>query len=124
MRKATELFIYVRVGIGLVAGVLGLAVLRPNISDAQFHIWFSFIFMTALLLYILVKMYWSVRRVRKVWLLLGLFMTAHTTGYVMLLRHVSNWPGLWYVFTVPIEIMLFATIAWLWLKVNPPNVKL
>ena len=123
MRKAAELLVYVGVGIGLVAGVLGLAVLRPNISGAQFHVWFLFIVMTAFLLYALVKMYWSARRVRNVWPLLGLFMAAHTVGYVILLRHVSDWPGLWYVFTIPIEIMLFATIARLWLKVNPPNVK-
>ena len=81
--------------------------------------WTSFIFLTILFTAMLAKMYWPVRRVWRLWLLLAAFMAAHTAAYIVLLRHLPDWPALWYILTMPLEGMLFATIAWLWLKLNP-----
>lgn len=111
-----DLLISIVVGIGLVIVIIALAVYAPNLS----HAWFSFGFFTILLAAVLAKMYWSVRRIRKVWLLLTLFMAGHITAFIIFLEHHPDWPTFWYIPVCSIEVMLFAAIAWRWLKLNPP----
>jgi hypothetical protein len=113
MGKLRELGLYIIVAIGVIAGGLALAAFTS-------YEWYSFILFSALLAVVLAKMYWQARRVWRLWLLLALFMIAHTGVYVAVLQRVPNWPTISYVITGPLEIMLFATIAWFWLKVNPP----
>jgi hypothetical protein len=48
-------------------------------------------------------------------------MAIHTTAYVIFLSHVRQWPALWYLFTMPIEIMVFAVIVKVCLNVLPSN---
>lgn len=115
-----DILLYVAIGLGFLGGILWLAIGRPDVSFSQFHVWGSFLFFTMLLAIVLAKMYWPVRRVWRVWLLLAIFMAVHTLGYVVFLLRVHGLPGYWYWFTCPVEVVLFAAIAWRWLKVNPP----
>jgi uncharacterized transporter YbjL len=115
---------YVVIGIVLVAGIVALAALRPDISSDRFHTWFSFFFFTSILGLVLAKMYWPVRKSPKVWLLLAFFMLMHVVAYTFLLQSVRQWPSLLYLLTGPVEVMLFAAIAKILLDVLPPKVKL
>lgn len=114
------ILLYIAIGVGFVAGIIALAAYAPHIT----HAWFLFVGSTVLLAIILAKMYWSVRKSIKVWLLLALFLAVHCTCYVMVLRRVSDIPTFSYIFSIPIEVTVFAALAWLWLKVNPAKVKL
>ena len=115
-----NVLIYVVTGLGLLAVTLLLAAYAPNIT----HAWFSFGAFTILLVAVLARMYWPVRKSAKVWLLLAFFMVVHIVAYAFLLQRVPRWPSLLYVVTGPVEVMLFATIAKVWLDVLPPKVKL
>ena len=124
MSRVGGTFLYVVIGIVLVAGIVALAALRPDISYDRFHTWFSFAFFTAILGLVLAKMYWPVRKSAKVWLLLALFLAMHIVAYTFLLQRVRQWPSLLYLLTGPAEVMLFAAIAKILLDVLPPKVKL
>ncbi len=124
MNRAGGTFLYVVIGIVLVAGIVALAALRPDISYDQFHIWFSFALFTGILGLVLAKMYWPVRKSAKVWLLLAFFMVVRIVAYTFLLQRVRQWPSLLYLLTGPAEVMLFAAIAKILLDVLPPKVKL
>lgn len=116
IRKIRELLTYIVAGLAVVGGLLLLAGLP--------HVWYLFVCFSVLLVAALAKMYWSARRSLKVWLLLAAFMIVHCIFYVGILRHVENFPAFLYIITCPIEIMLFATIAKLWLNILPPTARL
>ncbi len=86
MTRLDGLVLYSVIGISLVAGIVALAALRPDISVEQFRVWFAFGFFTVVLGLVLAKMYWSVRNSAKVWLLLAVFMALHIAGYALLLQ--------------------------------------
>ncbi len=124
MNRVGGTLLYVLIGIALVGGIVALAALRPDISSDQFHTWFSFVFFTGILGLVLAKMYWSVRKSAKVWLLLASFMVVHIVAYTFLLQRVRQWPSLLYLLTGPAEVMLFAAIAKILIDVLPPKVNL
>ena len=115
-----DFFLYAAIGIGIVATVVLWASVGPDIS----HTWFSFLFFTGLLLAVLVKMYWPMRRNVKIWLLMLAFLTAHIGSYVLFLRRVHEWPAFWYLLAMPIEVMIFAAITHKFAHVLPTKVRL
>ncbi len=88
------------------------------------HTWFSFVFFTVLLAIVLIKLYWSARKSAKLWLLLAFAFLVHIVAYAAFLSHVQEWPALWYLLTMPVEVMVFAAIIYKCLKVLPAKVKL
>jgi uncharacterized transporter YbjL len=124
MNQVGGTLLYVLIGTVFVCGIVALAALRPDISSDQFHTWFSFVFFTSILGGVLGKMYWSVRKTAKVWLLLSSFMVVHIVAYTFLLQRVRQWPSPLYLLTGPAEVMLFAAIAKMLLDVVPTKVNL
>ena len=118
------LVLYLVIGISLVAGIVALAALRPDISVEQFRVWFAFGYFTVVLGLVLAKMYWSVRKSTKAWLLFAVFMALHIAGYALLLQRGMRWPAIFYVVTGPFEVMLFAALAKVVLDLLPPKVNL
>jgi len=117
-----DLIIYIAIGASVPAAMMAWVYLVPQ--RFWVHVartWFAFIFFTVFLGIFLVKLYWPHRKMAKLWLLLGLLMAIHTAAYIIFLRHVHQWPALWYVFTMPIEGMLFALIVKICLNVLPSN---
>jgi len=112
--------LYVVIGIAVVAGILALAAYAPNIT----HAWFSFVGFTSVLAIVLARMYWSARKSAKVWLFLAVFMVIHSGGYVILLRQGADWSGLWYVLTMPIEVMIVIAAIKICLNVMPRKARL
>lgn len=115
-----SLLLYVGIAVGLVAGILILAVYAPNVTHAQF----VFVFMTLILETILVRMYWPFRKSGKVWLVLGILLLIHIGAYVVVLRRVADVPILSYFLTIPAEIMIANLITKTWFNVLPTKVKL
>jgi hypothetical protein len=115
-----SLLLYVGIALGVVAGILVLAVYTPNVTHAQF----GFVFMTLILETILVRAYWPFRKSGKVWLVLGILLLIHIGAYVAVLRHVEDIPILSYFLTIPAEVMITAAITKIWLNVLPTKVKL
>ena len=68
-----DALLYVGIAVGIVAGILILAVYAPHLTHAQF----VFIFMTLFLETILVRMYWRFRRSGRVWLVLAALLVIH-----------------------------------------------
>jgi hypothetical protein len=114
-----NLLLYIVIGVGIVGGIITLAIYAPKIG----HAWFSFVGFTILLVGILVKLYWTARKDLRIWMLLLAFLAIHCGFYTVLLRHSSDWPAFWYVLTGPIEVMVFATIAKIGLNILPRRVR-
>jgi hypothetical protein len=114
-----DLLLYVGIAVGLVAGILALAVYAPNVTHAQF----VFVFMTLILETMLVRMYWPFRKSGKVWLVLGILLLIHIGAYVSVLRYIEDVPILSYFLTIPAEVMITAAITKIWLNVLPTKVK-
>jgi len=120
--RKKDLILYIAIGVCVAMG----AVFWPYLIPEPYwpHLtttWFAFIFFTAVFGIFLVKLYWSKRKMAKLWLLLALLMAIHTTAYVIFLSYVHQWPAIWYLFTMPIEAMLFALIVKICLNVLPSN---
>lgn len=88
------------------------------------HAWFSFFLLTIILVAVLVKMYWPARKSLKLWILMLFLLGMHTVGYVVLLRHVPQWPTYLYLLTIPLEIMFVAATVKACLNILPPNMDL
>lgn len=124
MRKTGQALLYVLIGIALAAGIVALAALRPDITPSQFRTWFSFSFFTSVLCLVLFKLYWPLRKSGRVLSLLIVFIVVHMGAYIFFLVHVPELPSAWYLLTGPIEVMLFATLAKIFLNVLPPRARL
>jgi hypothetical protein len=123
--ETRDLVVSVLVVSGLVIGGILYAFLVPERFWPHLtHGWFVFVCMTALLEFILIKMYWPFRRSGKVWLVLGILLLIHIGAYVEVLRHIEDVPVLSYFLTIPAEVMIAATITKIWLNVLPTKVKL
>jgi hypothetical protein len=117
-----DLILYIAIGVCIAMGVMFWPYLIPERYWPHLTTtWFAFIFFTAALGIFLVKLYWSKRKILKLWLLLGLLMAIHTTAYVILLSHLHQWPALWYLLTMPIEAMLFALVVKICLNILPTS---
>jgi hypothetical protein len=123
MKSSTrDLIIYIAIAVGIVTiGTLWAFLLPERYWPDLTTTWFAFIFFTAVFGIFLVKLYWSKRKMARLWLLLALLMAVHTTAYVIFLSYVQQWPAIWYLFTMPIEAMLFALIVKICLNVLPSN---
>ncbi len=88
------------------------------------HAWYTFIFSTGFLSIFLARIYWHARKMASIWLFLALLLIIHIFGYSLLLRHTQALPGILYLFTIPIEIMVFAAIIKKCLNVMPGKIKL
>lgn len=116
----SKLLVYVVVALGIV-GIIGLqAVYLPNVT----HGWFVFAGMTALLIGILTKLYWPVRKKWKAWPLLGALLLAHIVAYTALLRRISDVPILLYFLTIPLEVIVFQAVVYKAVGILPPKLKL
>ena len=115
-----NLLLYIVIGIGLVTAVLFLAFFLPNIS----HAWFIFVWATAFLCLFVSRMYWHQRKSGKLWALLVLLLIVHIALHAITFEHLPQFPTILFLFTVPAEIMLVATIVKVCLNVMPGMVKL
>jgi len=118
-----QLALYVVLGLAIVGGAVVFGVFTP---DQLFptRAWFTFIFATGFLCLFVSKMYWSHRKSRKLWALLALLLIAHVALYKLVLEHFPQFPSILFLVTVPLEIMLAATIVKVCLNVMPGKVKL
>ena len=118
--RRRDLILYVVIGTLLAAAVmLWPFVIPKRLWPHLTHAWFSLIFFTVLLGVVLARLYWQERRSAKLWFLLALLLVFHAMGYGFLLVRVGPWPALWYPLTMPIEVVVFAAIAKMWLNVLP-----
>jgi hypothetical protein len=122
-KNSRDLILYVGIGIAVALAAVALPIIAPERYSVS-HSQFSFFFFTLIFAIVLVRMYWPVRRLLKVWLLLMFLLGVHIAGYIILLNHVQQWPTFSYLFTMPVELMLIATIVKVCLNVLPPKVKL
>jgi cell division protein FtsW (lipid II flippase) len=119
-QKFSELFLYVVIAIAIVAMTILWALKGPETS----HTWYSFISFTGIFAIVLVKMFWPVRRSWKVWVLLALFLVVHVVFYTLFLQYAQQWPGFWFLLTMPIEVMFVTVLVYKCIRVLPPKVKL
>lgn len=121
MKPSTrDLILYTAIAVGIVTVGTLWAFLMPEVYWPHLTTtWFAFIFFTAGFGIFLVKLYWSKRKILKLWLLLGLLMAIHTAAYFIFLSYVHQWPAVWYLLTMPIEAMVFALIVKICLNVLP-----
>src|ERR1700738_361582 len=110
-----DFFLYILVGVGLVTTVLFLALLLPNIS----HAWFIFGCATLFLCIFVSRMYWKQRRSSKLWILLTLLLAGHVALHAIVFERLPRFPTFLFLLTVPMEIMLVATIVKLGLNIMP-----
>lgn len=124
MKSSTrDLLIYIAIGVGIVTvGTLWAFLLPERYWPHLSYTWSAFIVFTVVMGVVLAKLYWHKRRMVKLWLLLGLLMAIHTVAYVIFLCYVHSWSALWYVFTMPFEVMLFALVVKVCLNVLPRKV--
>ena len=113
MPTTRDLFLYLAVGVPFVAGVVAFLVLHPNLSRAAF----IFTFFTGFLIVFLVQTYWSERRSVKLWLLISMLLAVHIAGYIAFWPYVERLPTFLYVLTMPVEVMVIATIVYKCLKI-------
>jgi hypothetical protein len=124
-RIALDLALYVLIGVSLVVvGALWFFLVPERFWPNLTHSWFTFIFMTFFLAVLLVTFYWSVRKKTKIWLVLALLMAIHIVAYTLVLRHVEDLPGAWYLLSGPLELMAMVAIVHAWTKVLPRKVDL
>lgn len=121
MKSGTrDLILYIAIGVGIVTvGTLWAFLMPERYWPHLTTTWFAFIFFTVLLGIFLARFYWTHRKIVKLWLLLGALMAIHTMAYAIFLSYVHQWPALWYLFTMPIEVMLFAVIVKMCLNILP-----
>jgi hypothetical protein len=118
-RAIKDLVLYVAIGIGFVGVVLALAFYLPSIS----HTWFMFIWATAFLSVFISKMYWPHRKSGKLWALLALLLIAHIGSYAAIFDLFPRFPAILLLITVPLEIMVVATIVKVFLNLMPASLK-
>jgi hypothetical protein len=115
-----DLVTYVVIGLGTVTvGTLCVFFIPERFWPHLTHTWFSFVFFTGLLGIVLVRLYWPARQLKKLWLLLAFLFVVHTVAYAIFLSHVQQWPAIWYLLTMPAEVMVIATIIKICLNVLP-----
>jgi len=115
-----DFLLYVAIGFALIAAITILVFVAPNISKA----WFVFTGATAFLCLFVSKMYWKHRKSGTLWTLLVLLLIAHVGLYTIIFKQFPQFPTFLFLFTVPLEVMLVATIVKLCLNVMPGKVKL
>ena len=99
---------------------MALAFYLPNLS----HTWFMFIGATAFLIFFISRMYWAHRKSGKLWALLALLLIAHVAFHAFMFDVFPQFPTILFLFTVPLEIMLVATIVKLCLNLMPARLKM
>jgi hypothetical protein len=114
-----DLILYVVIGIGFVGIVLALAFYLPGIS----HTWFMFIWATAFLGVFISRMYWPHRKSGKLWALLALLLIGHIVSYAAIFDLFPRFPAMLLLITVPLEIMVVATIVKVCLSLMPARLK-
>ena len=122
---APTLILYVLLGACLVAAFVVTAFLVPLHYLTELNRgWFFCCFFTLVLVIFVIRMYWSARRSHNLWRLLFLLFVGHAAFYAVIFRELGQLPTLWYLLTMPLEVMLIATIVYLCLKIPPPRVKM
>jgi hypothetical protein len=69
--------------------------------------------------FILVQSYWHARHSRTLWIVIGLALLLHLIVYAFILKRVQRLPGIFYLFSIPAELMAIAYVVWRAVDVLP-----
>lgn len=121
--KLSNLALYVVIAlIVVVAPTLWILYLPERYWPQLSHAWFSFYCFSALLIFIIVKLYWHCRKITAMWLSLAVVMTAHYLIYSAVIRRFPELPAYSYIVATPAEVMLIVLAFKAALNVYPRKV--
>ncbi len=112
-----DLLLYIAIGVVVVSAVVAWAWFFPLVTLD--HAWSLFAWFTAGTWFILVQSYWRARHSRTLWIVLGLAFLLHIALFAFILKRVQLLPGIFYLFSIPAELMAIAYVVWRVMDVLP-----